>query len=99
MVLDEARGQATGLGCHAQETTEAFGERIQDALAAAKRAITIDAHGLTDTKSASELVDVALSGALAGNAKAVLQDVLRTGDKALRKEIGLQDTDIMGQPT
>ncbi len=42
---------------------------------------------------------VAFSNALAGNAKAVLQDVPRNREEALRKEIGLQDTDIMGQPT
>ncbi len=33
------------------------------------------------------------------NAKAVIQDVPRTGDKALRKEVALQGTDITRQPT
>ncbi len=34
-----------------------------------------------------------------GNVKAVLQDVLRTGDDAVRKEVALHGIDITGQPT
>lgn len=45
------------------------------------------AHGLTGDRSAGELVDAALSGSLAGDAKAVVQDVLQTGNEAVRKAV------------
>ncbi len=50
-------------------------------------------------KSPGELVDAALSGGLAGSAKTVVQDVLRTGDEAIRKEVApSSDNAAAGQP-
>ncbi len=46
------------------------------------------AAGLTGNKSAGELVDAAMSGNLAESAKKVAEDVLHTGDQAIRKEAG-----------
>jgi hypothetical protein len=43
-------------------------------------------HGLAGGTSVGSLVDAALSGELAGNARQVAQDVLRTGHEAVRKE-------------
>ncbi len=46
---------------------------------------SVHSHGLDGDKTAGQLVDAALSGELAGHAKSVVQDVLRTGDEAVRK--------------
>ena len=46
-----------------------------------------DAHGLTGGRSAGQLVDAALGGDLAGDAKAVIQDVLKTGDESVRSAV------------
>ena len=43
-------------------------------------------HGLTGSRTPGQLVDAALSGELAGGAKEVVQDVLHTGDEAVRRE-------------
>ena len=43
-------------------------------------------HGLTEAKSPGTIVDSALGGDLASNAKQVAQDVLRTADQAVHKE-------------
>jgi hypothetical protein len=45
---------------------------------------SVQKHGLT-SKSAGNLLDAALSGDLAGDAKQVAQDVLRTGDEAIHQ--------------
>jgi hypothetical protein len=43
-------------------------------------------HGLTGGATPGSLVDAAMSGKLAGEAKQVVADVLHTGDEAIRKE-------------
>ena len=43
-------------------------------------------HGLTDGKSPGDLLDAAMSGSLAKDAKQVAEDVLHAGDDAVRKE-------------
>jgi len=57
-----------------------------------------DAHGLAGGKSAGELLDSALSGDLAGNAKTVVHDVLQTGEEAVRKEIAPSGSETTGRP-
>lgn len=47
---------------------------------------SVQAQGFAN-KSAGNLVDAALSGDLASNVNQVAQDVLRTGDEAIRKEV------------
>lgn len=49
--LNQARGQALGIARSAQDTAQSFGQRIQDALAAAAEAVTHGAHGLRDQVS------------------------------------------------
>jgi hypothetical protein len=43
-------------------------------------------HGLAGGKTPGQLVDASLRGELAGDAAAVVKDVLRTGEEAVRKE-------------
>ena len=50
---------------------------------------SVQAQGFAD-KSAGNFVDAALSGELTSNVKQVAQDVLRTGDEAIRKEVSGQ---------
>ena len=45
-----------------------------------------EAHGLTGGKSPGDLVDAALSGGLASDARQVATDVLRAGEDVVRKE-------------
>lgn len=57
---------------------------------------SVQAQGLT-SKSPGELVDAALSGDLAGGAKNVVQDILKTGDEAVRKEVAPPSSAATGQ--
>ncbi len=68
----------------AQEVVDRGGRVAQTVLEAGRSSAS--EHGLTSGKSTGTLVDAALSGDLAGNAKQVAQDVLRAGDEAVRKE-------------
>jgi len=79
-IAGQARDAATGL---AKEGLER-GKQVAQAVVDTGRD-SAQAHGLTGGRSAGELVDAALSGSLAGDAKAVVQDVLQTGDEAVRK--------------
>ena len=45
-----------------------------------------EAHGLTGDKSPGDLLNAALSGDLASDAKQIASDVLRAGDEVVRKE-------------
>lgn len=93
-IAGQARDTAIGLAQQGTDRSKAVAQAVMD-----KGQASADAHGLTGTKSAGDLVDAALSGALAGNAKAVTQDVLQTSDKAVGKEVALHGTGITGQPT
>ena len=82
-IARQARDTATSLAGEGLER----GKRVAQAVAEKARD-SAEGHGLTGGKSPGELVDAALSGDLAGHAKAVLQDVLQTGDEAVRREVG-----------
>ena len=92
-IAGQARDTARSL---AQEAVDRGGRVAQTALDAGRSSAS--EHGLTSGKSAGNLVDAALSGDLAGNAKQVAQDVLRAGDEAVRKE-GLGQGQGGPQPT
>ena len=80
-IAGQTRETARGL---AQEAVDRGGRVAQTVLDAGRSSVS--EHGLTSGKSAGGMVDTALSGDLAGNAKQVAQDVLRAGDEAVRKE-------------
>jgi len=95
-IAGQARDAATSLAQQGLESGKTLAQAVMD-----KGRASADAHGLTSGKSAGELVDAALSGELAGNAKAVIQDVLQTGDEAVRKEVAPsnQTTNPQGPPS
>ena len=82
-VAGQARDAATSL---ARQGVEG-GRNVAQAVAATARD-SAQSHGLTAGKTAGQLVDAALSGELAGHAKEVLRDAMRTGGEAVRKEVG-----------
>ncbi len=81
-IAGQARDAAAGLAKEGLERGKQVAQSVMD-----KGRDSAQAHGLTDGKSAGELVDATLSGSLAGDAKAVVQDVLKTGDEAVRKAV------------
>jgi len=82
-IAGQARDTATSLAKQGYER----GKNVAQAVADQARD-SAQGHGLAGGSSPGQLVDAALSGELAGKAKAVLQDVLQTGDEAVRKEAG-----------
>lgn len=87
-VAGQARDTARGL---AQQAMDSGGQVAQTVLDAGRD--SAKAHGLTSVDSAGSLLDAALSGDLAGNAKQVAQDVLRVSEESVRSEIGGQSQD------
>ena len=81
-IAGQARDAATSLAQQGVESGKAVAQAVMD-----KGRASADAHGLSGGKSAGQFVDAALSGELAGNAKAVIQDVLQTGEEAVRGEV------------
>ena len=81
-IAGQARDAATSLAQQGLASGKAVAETVME-----KGRASVDAHGLTEGKTAGQFVDAALSGELAGNAKAVVQEVLQTGDEAVRKEV------------
>ncbi len=81
-IAGQARDTAASLAREGLERGKHVAQAVMD-----KGRESAGAHGLTGGKSAGQLIDAALSGDLAGNAKTVIQDVLRTGDEAIRKEV------------
>lgn len=77
--LDEVRGQAIGLARHAQETTESFGHRVRDALAAVQGAMTGSAHDLRDQIGTA----VSAAGSLSASAQGAAQGAMRSVGGAL----------------
>ena len=90
--LGRVAGQArdTGRGL-AQQAMDSGGHVAQTVLNAGRD--SAQAHGLTSVDSAGSLLNAALSGDLAGNAKQVAQDVLRVSEESVRGEIGGQSQD------
>ena len=78
----QARDTARGL---AQDMADRGGNVAQAVLDAGRE--SVKAQGLADGKTAGNFLDAALTGDLASSAKQVVQDVLRTGDEAVRKEV------------
>ena len=87
-IAGQARDAATSLAQQGLEQGKTVAQAVMD-----KGRASAGAHGLMGGKSAGQLVDAALSGDLAGNSKAVVQDVLKTGDEAVRgavKSVGAE---------
>ncbi len=85
-IAGQARDTATNLATQGMES----GRNVAQAVAATARD-SAQGHGLTAGKTAGQLVDAALSGELAGQAKDVLQDAMRSGGEAVRREVGQAD--------
>lgn len=92
-IAGQARDTAASLAREGLERGKTVAQAVAD-----KGRATAGAHGLSSGKSAGELLDAALSGDLAGNAKAVIQDVLQTGEEAVRKEVAPSGNETAGQP-
>ncbi len=81
-IAGQARDTVSGLAKEAMQRGSSVAQTVID-----KGSESAKAHGLAGDQSAGSVVDVALSGKLAGSAKDVLQEVLRTGDDAIRKQV------------
>jgi hypothetical protein len=77
----QARGTVTNVANQAMESGKQIAQTVLE-----KGHDSVQATGLSN-KSPGELVDAALSGDLAGNTKTVVQDALKAGDEAVRKEV------------
>jgi len=91
-IAGQARDAAASLAKEGLERGKTVAQAVAD-----KGRASADAHGLAGGKSAGELLDAALGGDLAGNAKAVIQDVLQTGEEAVRKEVAPSDNEAAGR--
>ena len=80
-IAGQARGIARDLG---QQAVDGGGHVAQAVLD--KGQASAEEHGLTGNRSPGELVDAAMSGSLAEDARQVAGDVLHSGDAAIRKE-------------
>jgi hypothetical protein len=80
-IASQARDAATSLAQGAMESGKQVAQTVID-----KGRDSLQARGLT-SNSPGELIDAALSGNLASSAKTVIQDVVKTGDEALQKEV------------
>ena len=69
--LDQAHGQAIGLARHAEETTESFGRRVKNAVAAVEQAVAGKASDLRDH-----------AGSLAGSAGGALSSFAASAQSA-----------------
>ena len=86
---DQARDTARRLAQEAVDEGKSIGSAVAD-----KGMASADAQSLTGSRSAGEVVDAALSGKLATDAKQVATDVLQAGDEAVRKvALGKKPTD------
>ncbi len=81
--LDEVRGQAIGLARHAQESTDSFGQRIKDALAAAQQAIAGKASGLANQAGGAVSAAGDTASSLGASAQNAAQGVMRSALGAL----------------
>jgi hypothetical protein len=81
-IAGQARETARGL---AHDAVDRGGNVARAVLGAGRE--SAQAHDLGGGKSAGGLLDAALSGELAGNAKEVAQDMLRASDEAVRNEV------------
>ena len=84
--LDRIAGQARDTARSLAQDVVDRGSHVTQAVLDAGRD-SAKAQGLTEGRTAGNILDAALTGDLATNAKQVVQDVLRTGDEAIRKEV------------
>ena len=92
-IAGQARDAAASLASEGLERGKTVAQAVAD-----KGRASAGAHGLAGGKSAGELLDAALGGDLAGSAKAVVQDVLQTGEEAVRKEVAPSGNETAGRP-
>lgn len=85
-IASQARDAVTGFASDGLERGKQVAQAAMD-----KGRDSAQAHGLAGGRSAGELLDAALGGNLAADAKAVAQDVLQTGDDAVRKATATGD--------
>lgn len=90
----EKEGAALGdVASQARDTARTLAQQAVDGGTHVTQAVldagrdSADAHGLTGGKSVGQLVDAALSGNLAGEARKAATEVLKAGDEAVRKEL------------
>lgn len=86
----QAREAARDLAQEAVDEGKSIGSAVAD-----KGMASADAQKLTGSRSAGEIVDAALSGKLAVDAKQVVTDVLQASDEAVRK-VGLGEKPAEG---
>ncbi|WP_428394482.1 DUF3618 domain-containing protein [Lichenicoccus sp.] len=91
---DQEETALGGIAGQARDMARDFGQQAADGGGHVAQAVldkgqaSAQAHGLTRGRSPGELVDAAMSGSLAEDARQVASDVLRSGDEAIRKETG-----------
>ncbi len=86
-----------GVATQARDTARTLAQQAADKGGHVAQAVldtgrdSAQAHGLTDGKSSGELLDAAMNGSLAKDAKQVAEDVLHAGDDAVREAAPGQD--------
>lgn len=88
--LDDVASQARDTARTLAQQAVDGGTHVTQAVLDAGRG-SADAHGLAGGKSVGQLVDAALSGDLAGEAKKAASEILKAGDDAVRKELPEQN--------
>lgn len=90
----EKEGAALGdVATQARDAARTLAQQAVDGGTHVKQAVldagrdSADAHGLAGGKSVGQLVDAALSGDLAGEAKKAASEILKASDEAVRKEL------------
>ena len=83
--LGKIAGQARGTARDLAQTVVDKGSSVAHTVLATGQD-SAGSHGLTGGRSPGELVDAAMSGSLAQDARQVVTDVLHAGDTAVRKE-------------
>ena len=91
-IAGQARDRATNVANAGVERGKEVMQAVVD-----KGRDSAQERGLAGGKSAGELVVAALSGSLASDAKAVVQEVLQTGDEAVRKAAAPSGAEKTGQ--
>lgn len=95
---DQEEAALGGIARQARDTATSLtdqgvkgGKHVAQAVANKARE-SAQGHGLAGGKTPGQMVDAALSGELAGNASAVVKEVLQSGEEAVRKEVSSSRT-------
>ena len=89
---DQEEAALGGVATQAREAARMLAQQAADKGGHVAQAVidkgrdSAQAHGLSEGKSSGDLLDAAMSGSLAKDAKQVAEDVLHAGDDAVRKE-------------